>query len=156
MSCPNGILVHHSCLLDCPVGSSPSTENSRECVTTTCPAPLYATTTNKVICMKVSIPKGTGTCGANTTEWTPGSCYTDCSVYTLSEGATLCIKPTTHRPTEEPTCSWGYSYDRQCTIQAWFVCLILFLALACVLPFALLGLYMARKRRAVTNSWGIN
>ena len=141
VTCPNGIYYQHMCILDCQSGV-PSTENMRECVTSTCP-PGFSNTTDNVICNKPFSTKS-GPCPTNTTEWVANQCYPDCPL-PLLEGGTVCIKPTRQRPTEEPTCAWGYAYDKRCEIQAWFVWFMLFLTLLVVLPFVFLALYARRR-----------
>jgi hypothetical protein len=59
---------------------------------------------DNAICQKPSVAKA-GVCGIGTTEWTPGTCYTDCPQSYLEDG-TFCIKSKLVRTVVDAQCSF--------------------------------------------------
>lgn len=59
---------------------------------------------DNAICQKPSVAKA-GVCGIGTTEWTPGTCYTDCPQTYLEDG-TFCIKSKLVRTVVDAQCSF--------------------------------------------------
>jgi hypothetical protein len=59
---------------------------------------------DNAVCQKPSVPKQ-GLCGVGTTEWTPGTCYTDCPNNFLEDGA-YCIKNKLVRTVVDAQCSF--------------------------------------------------
>ena len=96
------------CLLPCPSGTVPSTHDIAICVSSSCPAPT-TNDPNNMICNKRYV-LATGPCPLNTTEWTPGYCYTECPP-NMSDAATVCVKLSVVRSSVSPICSWGSSYE---------------------------------------------